>query len=151
MSRAFKVWVTIAALLVTVGMFWECDDLNNRIRQANHEAEVNRIRTALVEYWVNGQVTHRQINRVNWFGVNPMRLWYFPKVVYVGEFSGVNHSIRKVWYFDTEHECLVYVFGNGEMRAYKVMETHMQSSAMLGVLGQWDLVQLPHYDHAENS
>jgi hypothetical protein len=135
-------WV-MALLLVFSSLFVinEILDLKHQINLANHDAEVNRIRAALLEKWVHQQVQSSDAIRADLDGVNPMRLMLKVPLHYLGEYDSPPDGFRDVWFFDTRKRCLVYIFENGEFAAYRLVKKNKMTNLKGSVIGDWRLAR----------
>ncbi|MGZ8271315.1 MAG: hypothetical protein ACXWT5_09025 [Methylophilus sp.] len=141
MSPGWTTWVmgvlVISALLVVMN---EVSSLKRQIELANHVAEVNRIRAALVEHWVHQQVQPPDQVRERLAGVNPMRLMLKVPLHYMGEYESPPIEFKNIWFFDVHQKCLVYIFDNGEFAAYRMTEKKAINGIQESMMGDWRLV-----------
>jgi hypothetical protein len=130
--------LVISALLVVMH---EVSDLKKQIELAHHEAEVNRIRAALVEYWVHQQVQPPDQLSAYLTGVNPMRLMLKVPLNYLGEYESPPIEFKNIWFFDVRQKCLVYIFENGEFAAYRMTKKKTVNGIQESMMGDWRLVR----------
>lgn len=151
MSPRWTTWImgvlVISALLVVMD---EVSSLKRQIELANHEAEVNRIRAALVEHWVHQQVQPADQVRAHLAGVNPMRLMLKVPLDYMGEYESPPIEFKRIWFFDMHQKCLVYIFENGEFAAYRMTEKKAINGIQESMMGDWRLVRDTAYQSASH-
>jgi hypothetical protein len=133
--------LAIALLVVTN----EVLDLKHQINLANHDAEVNRIRAALIEKWVDQQVQSANGKSADLAGANPMRLMLKVPLRYLGEYESPPVEFRDIWFFDTQKKCLVYIFENGDFAAYRLAGVKRIASLKTGAISDWRLERESHY------
>jgi hypothetical protein len=142
MHPKWTSWV-MALLLVFSSLFVisEVLDLKHQINLANHDAEVNRIRAALIESWVHQQVQSSNAMGSDLEGVNPMRLMLKVPLHYLGEYQSPPEDFRDAWFFDTQQKCLVYIFENGDLAAYRFVKKSEMTNLKGSVIGDWRLAR----------
>ena len=147
-------WTTWVMSLVVMSALWgvmgEVSSLKRQIELANHEAEVNRIRAALVEHWVHQQVQPPNQVREHLTGVNPMRLMLKVPLHYMGEYESPPIEFKNIWFFDMHQKCLVYIFENGEFAAYQMTEKKAINGIQESMMGDWRLVRVTAYQSASH-
>jgi hypothetical protein len=136
------IWLLLAGLVAYIGL--EARDLNRQIALAQHQSELNLIRSGLLEAWERYQVQPAADAGVGLGVGNPLRSMTVPNISYGGEFDGDMPALTETWLFDRQQQCLVYVFNNGDVHAYRLVSVIGQGRAAFAA-GGWDLHRVQGY------
>lgn len=116
------MWIAIVVLVLMLIIEWLI--VLSEIERAYHRAEVNNFRADLSEMWVRRQLRHQSTGVADVAHINPVELMTKPPEHYLGAFKQRPKDVRSTWFYETQHDCFIYVFSDGEIASYRLLAKH---------------------------